>query len=186
MTLLHRIHRLFQADLHGVLDEIEEPDLLLKQSLREMEEEIAREEAALAGLDHQARALEEEAETLGSEAARIDGRLDLCFADSDETLARSVVRQKLACQRAEEALGRERRRLLEERQGRAERLTTHQAQLAQLRQRCRALERAPGAGAAAGPGWGARFGIGAADPSPEEVELAFREECQRRRTGAPG
>ena len=42
MALITRVSRLFQADLHAVLDRIEEPEVLLKQAVREMEEELAR------------------------------------------------------------------------------------------------------------------------------------------------
>ena len=44
MALITRVARLFRADLHAVLDRIEEPDVLLKQAVREMEEELASEE----------------------------------------------------------------------------------------------------------------------------------------------
>ena len=41
MPLVDRVARLFRADLHAVMDRIEEPDVLLRQALREMEEELA-------------------------------------------------------------------------------------------------------------------------------------------------
>jgi len=37
MALVTRLTRLFQADFHAVLDRIEEPDLQLKQAVREMQ-----------------------------------------------------------------------------------------------------------------------------------------------------
>ena len=42
MALINRISRLFTADMHAVLDRLEEPDVLLKQALREMEDESAK------------------------------------------------------------------------------------------------------------------------------------------------
>ena len=44
MALITRVSRLFQADFHAVLDRIEEPEVLLRQAVREMEEELARDE----------------------------------------------------------------------------------------------------------------------------------------------
>ena len=44
MPIINRISRLFTADLHAVLDRIEEPEALLKQAIREMEEEAAASE----------------------------------------------------------------------------------------------------------------------------------------------
>ena len=40
MALINRMSRLFTADVHAVLDRIEEPEALLKQAIREMEEEV--------------------------------------------------------------------------------------------------------------------------------------------------
>ena len=48
MALIKRLSRLFAADLHAVLDQIEEPEALLKQAVREMEEELARRAARVA------------------------------------------------------------------------------------------------------------------------------------------
>ncbi len=47
MALLTRIIRLFKADLHGVMDQIENQELLLKQHLRDMQESLAQKEAKL-------------------------------------------------------------------------------------------------------------------------------------------
>ena len=44
MALVTRLSRLFRADLNAVLDRLEEPEMLLRQAVREMEEEVDREE----------------------------------------------------------------------------------------------------------------------------------------------
>ena len=44
MALITRVSRLFQADFHAVLDRIEDPEALLRQAVREMEEELAHDE----------------------------------------------------------------------------------------------------------------------------------------------
>ena len=36
MALINRMSRLFTADIHAVLDRIEEPNVLLKHAIREM------------------------------------------------------------------------------------------------------------------------------------------------------
>ena len=48
MALMTRVARLFRADLHAVLDRIEEPEVLLRQALREMEDGVNGERRALA------------------------------------------------------------------------------------------------------------------------------------------
>ena len=47
MSILTRIFRLFKADIHGVMDHIEDQGLLLKQHLRDMEESLVQKEAKL-------------------------------------------------------------------------------------------------------------------------------------------
>ena len=43
MSVLRRITRLFKADLHGILDCLEEPEAILRQAMRDMEDEIEKE-----------------------------------------------------------------------------------------------------------------------------------------------
>ena len=38
MALINRVSRLFKADFNAVLDQIEEPEQLLKQAIRDMED----------------------------------------------------------------------------------------------------------------------------------------------------
>jgi len=47
MSILTRTFRLFKADIHGVMDQIEDQGLLLKQHLRDMEEALVLKEAKL-------------------------------------------------------------------------------------------------------------------------------------------
>ncbi|MGH8588771.1 MAG: PspA/IM30 family protein, partial [Gammaproteobacteria bacterium] len=44
MALITRVSRLFRSDLHAVLDRIEEPEVLLRQAIREMEAELSSDE----------------------------------------------------------------------------------------------------------------------------------------------
>ncbi len=53
MALITRMTRLFTADLHAVLDRLEEPDVLLKQALREMEDDVALREQRVRYLEHE-------------------------------------------------------------------------------------------------------------------------------------
>lgn len=99
MPLIDRFTRLVSADLHALIDRIEEPELLLRQAVRELEDELER-------LRQRARALENEQlrqqrdETAARERlARLDQELDLCLAADDDTLARHVVRHKLDAER---------------------------------------------------------------------------------------
>jgi phage shock protein A len=47
MAIIARIIKIFKADIHGVMDHLEDRGLLLKQHLREMEDALNRKEAKL-------------------------------------------------------------------------------------------------------------------------------------------
>ena len=53
MALITRVTRLFAADMNAVIDQIEEPEMMLKQSLREMQETLAVSEQRLKNLQLQ-------------------------------------------------------------------------------------------------------------------------------------
>ena len=95
MALINRIGRLFQADFHAVLDRIEEPEIQLKQAIREMTFEIQQNEQRLTRLKEQAKEgqrLHSEWETKFDKLAE---ELDLCFAAENEQLARDTIKRKL-------------------------------------------------------------------------------------------
>jgi len=95
MALITRISRLFTADVHAVLDRIEEPELVLKQAIREMAEEIAQAEQRLRWLACESKRLEQHLNTHIETLSSLDNELDLCFTAGEETLARSLVKRKL-------------------------------------------------------------------------------------------
>lgn len=98
MALITRVSRLFTADVHAVLDRIEEPEVILKQSIREMADALAQAEQRLQWLASEQTQLEQRASGLTETIASLDSELDLCFAAGEETLARSLVKRKLAAE----------------------------------------------------------------------------------------
>lgn len=98
MTLITRVSRLFRADANAVLDRIEEPDILLRQAVREMEEALARDEQRLRqvarGQELQTNRLTEIDQLLGELAEQ----LDTCFRSNRDDLARTVIRRRLECE----------------------------------------------------------------------------------------
>lgn len=95
MPLINRVARLFKADFNAVLDRIEEPVEVLKQAVRDMEEELAGAERRVQLYAREQDALARRRAELESKLAEIDSELDLCFANNKEDLARSLVRRKL-------------------------------------------------------------------------------------------
>ncbi len=99
MALINRISRLFKADFHAVLDQIEEPEQLLKQAIRDMEDDLANTEQRINLCAHDQDALSGRKHELESAFAEIDAQLDLCFESEKDDLAKSLIRKKLEAER---------------------------------------------------------------------------------------
>ena len=95
MALINRISRLFRADFHAVLDQIEEPEALLKQAIRDMEDDLAAAEQKIAVHAHDQDALAARQRDLQRTIADIDAELDLCFDSQKDDLARGQIKKKL-------------------------------------------------------------------------------------------
>ena len=107
MALINRMSRLFTADVHAVLDRIEEPDVLLKHAVREMEEELARSEQRVRALEHEHDALgERQRKAAGACSRELGEQLDVCFASGNEELARKVIKRRLETERLERHVAR--------------------------------------------------------------------------------
>jgi len=98
MALINRFTRLFRADLHAVLDRIEEPTMLLKQAVREMEDDVAEDAKKL----NLIRFEQEHTPVLQAEIEdslkELQLEIKLCLDDDNENLARTVIKRKLELQ----------------------------------------------------------------------------------------
>jgi phage shock protein A len=99
MALINRVSRLFTADLHAVLDRIEEPDALLRQAIREMEEDLANTEQRIGWLEHERDQLAGRQTEIEQSLADVEEQLDVCFQSGEEQLARSLIRRRLESER---------------------------------------------------------------------------------------
>lgn len=104
MALITRISRLFRADFNAVLDRIEEPDVLLKQALREMEEDIHIEEQNLKMFKNESSQINTCSKESQENIEQINDELDICFESNEFELARNLVKRKLEAQRNEKYL----------------------------------------------------------------------------------
>ena len=95
MALVTRMSRLFTADLHAVLDRLEEPDVLLKQAIREMEDDIALREQRIRWLDHKREEAIRHCAQIDDEIAEIAAQLDVCFESDAEQLVRTLLKRRL-------------------------------------------------------------------------------------------
>jgi phage shock protein A len=95
MALITRVSRLFQADFHAVLDRIEEPDIQLKQAIREMQIDLQQSEQRLALLQHESEKLSNLVTDANTKLSTFDEELDICFAAKKDELARDLIKRKL-------------------------------------------------------------------------------------------
>ncbi len=174
MALITRFSRLFSADLHALLDRLEEPEVLLKQAVRDMEEELARMRSDALGVRAELQRIAQQQTSLGSRLADFDAELDVCFAAGQDTLARGLVRRKLEAERLAGSLGKRHDALAERLAELEPMIADNDRHLTAMREKIAALaeHHEPACSAVAG---GDDISIGA-----DEVEVAFLREQQRR------
>jgi phage shock protein A len=179
MALIDRLARLFQADLHAVLDRMEEPETLLKHAVREMEAELAACERRIRCLEQEREQLSQRRSGIEQSLLHADEELDICFDSGNDELARALVRRGLEAQlllRDLEARGEALERTLREQRAA---LQENRTQFESLRQKAELLSAGPREGntddgapfAQSAPG----FRVQEAD-----VEIALLREKQRR------
>jgi phage shock protein A len=175
MALITRVSRLFQADFHAVLDRIEDPGVLLRQAVREMEDELAQDGQRSKLLQHERRQLASRETELEQSLHAIEEELDTCFESGSDDLARAWIRRKLEAQRFGRILSRKREALGEALDELNSRLRENQACLESMRQKAELL---------AGEGDRARpeddWAIPDITVRDEDVEVAFLREKKHR------
>jgi len=173
MALIRRISRLFAADVHAVLDQIEEPEAVLRQAIREMEEELARQRQRQKSLAQDIDALDRRRAGFDVQMREIDASLDICFRTENDALARRLTRRKL-----------ETLRLCEQQAARRETLAAQLAEIvALIALNCEQLEGMQQKAAVLVndlPGGDGHSGPSAGSIDEDDVEMAFLREKQAR------
>ena len=173
MALIARFARLFNADVHAVLDRIEEPETLVKQSVRDMQEELAKGEQRLQWLHGELTQLGKKAATGDGVLDELNQELDICFAAQEHDLARNLIRRKLAQEQHLRALAEQQDTISHEAAQLDARLLEQREQLAQMQQKVDLFcDQASPTGMAPEP-----------TISADDVEVAFLKE-QRLRSGS--
>jgi phage shock protein A len=175
MALITRVSRLFRADMHAVLDRIEEPGMLLKQAVREMEEELARDEQRLKAMRMEQAQVRARGEDVARARQAIEQELDVCFASNEQELARGVVRRKLESERLAAVLARRAQTLEESSASLAAQVEENRTRLESMRQKAEILAEESSA-AHGGESWGAAGVV----VRQEEVDVALLRERQKR------
>lgn len=172
MALINRMSRLLTADVHAVLDRIEEPDVLLKHAVREMEEELARGEHRVRTLEHEHEALGERQRKAEAVVEDLGEQLDVCFENDNEELARKIIKRRLETERLVRHVAERRGALAKELAALSAAVDEQRVELDLMRQKAELLT-------ASATGDDARNGDYAVGDA--EVEVALLRERQKRR-----
>ncbi len=104
MPIFNRLKRLFRADIHAILDLVEEPEAVLKQAIREMEELLDQKRSQLARIEKTIEGLRAGAAQLEKELNAVGEDLELCLREGSEELARKTIGRKLALKKKQTVL----------------------------------------------------------------------------------
>jgi len=88
MNILTRLMRIFQADLHAIIDRLEDKTRLLKQYLRDMEEALEHKETKLNSLIVSQQQIQQEEQHYTQELAKLDQDLLSAIQKQKDDLAR--------------------------------------------------------------------------------------------------
>ncbi len=134
MTLVRRFLTLAKADVHGVLDSLEDSALVLRQCLREAEFELAQKRQRHDELGRWHEQLERVCRELLSRVQKLDADIRLALDQDQEDLARFSIRRLLAARRHESAVADQLAAAAEERERLGVELEGQERELAELRE----------------------------------------------------
>ena len=185
MGLMTRLVRLIKADVHGLMDQMEDRGLLLNQYLRDMEEALAQKEEDLRHRKAVRERTRAEREDCADAAAKLESDLDAAVEKGRDDIARFLIKKRSPLVRHRDALDKHLRELVRE-IGEAEGCLVRQRQkYAEIRLKSRAYARRTEENE-----WENRFSALMAEkeyetPGEEEIELELmrrKEKTAERRT----
>ena len=93
MGIMTRILRLWKADVHGVMDQFEDKELLLKQHLREMENTLHRKKGRLKQISETSHRMQNELTTRQLEIDKLEKDLTLALTKEKDDIAKLLIRK---------------------------------------------------------------------------------------------
>jgi phage shock protein A len=94
MGIMTRIVRLWKADLHGVMDQLEDKGLLLRQYLREMEHSLHQKETRCTQLNQECGRIAHDMKLRRKEMEASNQDLELAIVKSKDDIARMLIRKR--------------------------------------------------------------------------------------------
>ena len=93
MGIMSRVIRLCKADLHGMMDQLEDKDLLLRQHLREMQAAMAGRQVRIDQLEEALRNGQRDRAMHAKQVQALEEDLDLAVARGKDDIARMLIRK---------------------------------------------------------------------------------------------
>ena len=121
MTIMTRILRLWKADIHGVMDQLEDQGLLLQQHLREMGSSLVQKETRIQQLAESKRLLQVECTAGTQEYDNLENDLELALRKNKDNIAKLLIRRQIVQKKHNDKL-----------QQQCDALTEEQEQISQL------------------------------------------------------
>lgn len=183
MAIFSRMFRLCKADLHGVMDQLEDKGLLLKQYLREMEESLAQKADRLAAIEGGCRKIQGDIERRTVELEKTETDLELAVRKDKDEIARMLIRKRWTLEKSRDQIKHQLQVMEEKKAHVAERLATQRMQFDELKVRAAAFCQASDP-----PDWvldgpGAEAPVQWQSPSEEEVDLELLQRKGALRQG---
>ena len=133
MGVFSRLFRLCKADLHGVMDQLEDKGLLLKQYLREMAFELDAKETQLEKISQTCRCLKNDLMRQEQMFQNLEKDLDLAICQEKDDIARVLIRKRCTLAMGQERLQLQLNTLKEEKDKISEKLMAQRLQYEQLK-----------------------------------------------------
>jgi phage shock protein A len=179
MALITRVSQLFRADVNAVLDRMEEPEILLKQAIRDMEEALIKDDQRVKVIELELKQIVSRRSELEQRLDQVTEELDLCFDTGNEALARTLLKRKLESERYLDYLARKLREFQEAGETLKKRIDENRSRLESMRQKAELLTDSDSEESQRNT-WNEQDFMHQFAVNEDDIELAFLREKQRR------
>jgi len=93
MGIMTRFVRIFKADIHGVMDQLEDKELLLKQYLRDMEQSLEQKEIRLKKMNAARNQARRECDKYSLEIQKIEQDIEAAIKRDKDDIARLLIKK---------------------------------------------------------------------------------------------
>ena len=93
MGIMTRVVRIFKADVHGVMDQLEDRQLLLKQHLRDMAEALSLKEVRLNEMLASRKQAQQDRDKYGRQSQALEQDLAVAIQKDKDDIARMLIRK---------------------------------------------------------------------------------------------